>query len=59
MFPNLLCKLDATDRDRCGLESFEPEHRSYSLFDSAMILLDNIVQILAGSYPNAARYRAR
>jgi hypothetical protein len=56
MFPSLVRKLDAANRYRCGLESLEPEHRSYPLFDSTMILLNNIVQILARSYSNAARY---
>jgi hypothetical protein len=59
LFPNLLCKLNAADGYRRCLESLEPEHRPNSLFDSAMILLHNIVQVLAGSYPNAARYRSR
>jgi hypothetical protein len=51
--------LDAANRYRCGLKSFEPEHRQYPLFDSAMILLDNTVQVLAGAYANAARYVSR
>jgi hypothetical protein len=55
MFSNFLSKLDSADRYRSGLESLEPEHRPYPLFDSAMVLLDNIVQVLAGAYPNAAR----
>jgi len=59
MFPNLLRKLDAANRYSCGLESLEPEHRPYPLFDPAMILLDNIVQVLAGAYADAARYLSR
>jgi hypothetical protein len=51
--------LDAANRYRCGLKSLEPEHRPYPLFDSAMILLDNIVQVLAAAYANAARYVSR
>ena len=42
MFPNLLGKLDPANRYSCGLESLEAEHRPYPLFDSAMILLDNM-----------------
>jgi hypothetical protein len=42
VFPDLLRKLDAADRYRCGLKSLEPAHWPYPLFDSAMILLDNI-----------------
>jgi hypothetical protein len=59
MFPDLLRKLDVASRYRRGLKSLEPEHRPYPLFDSAMILLDNIVQVLAASYPNAAHYVSR
>ena len=59
MLPNLLGKLDAADRYRRRLESFESEHRSNPVFNSAMILLHNIVQVLAGSYPTLARYRSR
>ena len=29
------------------------------MFDSAMILLHNIIQVLAGSYSNAMRHRSR
>src|SRR5690242_14160864 len=58
MFANLLYKLDAADRDRCCVESFESEHRSDSVFDSAMILLHNIIQVLAGSYSNTMRHRS-
>jgi hypothetical protein len=56
MFPDLLRKLDAADRYRRGLKSLEPEHRPYPLFDSAMILLDNIVQVLTGAYSNSAQH---
>jgi len=59
MFPNLLRKLDAANRYRCGLELLEPEHRSYPLFDPAMILLDNVVQVLAGAHANSLRYGFR
>jgi hypothetical protein len=59
VFPNPLCKFDAADRYCRCLESFEPEHRPNPLFDSAMILLHDIVQVLAGSYPNPAGHRFR
>ena len=52
MFSNLLCKFDAADRYRRCLESLESEHWPNPLFDSAMILLHKIVQVLAGSYSN-------
>jgi len=42
---------------RC-VESLEAEHRPNPLFDAAMILLHHIVQVLAGPYPNPARYRS-
>ena len=58
MFPNFLRKLDAANRYRSGRESLEPEHRPCPLLDSAMVLLDNIVQVLTGAYSNAARYHS-
>jgi hypothetical protein len=45
VFLNLLCKLDAADRYRCCLESLESEHWLNPLFDSAMTLLHNVVQV--------------
>jgi len=59
LFPNLLCKLDAADRYRRRFKSLEPEHGPNPLFDAAMILLHNVVQVLAGPYPNTACYRSR
>jgi hypothetical protein len=53
MFPNLLCRLDVADRENRRLKSFESQHGSDSVFDSAMILLHHIIQILAGSDSNA------
>jgi hypothetical protein len=52
VFPNLLHKLDVANRYRRSLESLESEHWPNPLFDSAMILLHKIVQVLAGSYSN-------
>jgi hypothetical protein len=37
------------------LESFEPEHRPDSLLYPAMILLDHVVQVFAGSHLYAPR----
>lgn len=58
LFPNLFCKLDAADRYCRWFKSLAPEHRPNPLFDAAMILLHNIVQMLAGPYPYTALYRS-
>jgi hypothetical protein len=50
MFSNFLRQLDSANRYRGSLEWLEPEHRPYPLFDSAVVLLDNIVQVLTGAY---------
>jgi hypothetical protein len=50
---NLLCKLNAADGYRRCLKSLEPKHR----LNATMVLLHNIVQVLAGSYPNTACYQ--
>ncbi len=59
LFPNLLYKLNAGDRYRRRFKSLELEHRPNPLFDAAMILLHNVVQVLGGPYPNTACYRCR
>jgi hypothetical protein len=38
-----------------ALESLQSEHRPNSLFDPAMVLFDNVVQVLAGPDPYSAR----
>ena len=38
--------LNATERDPCRVEAFESQHGSDHAFDSSMILLDRVVQIL-------------
>jgi hypothetical protein len=43
------------ESSRRRLESFEPEHRRDPLLYAPVILLDQIVQIFAGSHLNAAR----
>ena len=55
MFLDFLRQFDAADRYGRRLESLESEHRPDSLRYPAMILLDHVVQILAGSHPYAAR----
>jgi hypothetical protein len=56
LFPNLLCELNAADGYCRCLESLEPEHRPNPLFNSAMILLHNIVQVVPrqNSIPESA-----
>ena len=44
---NHVHRLNAGDEDACAAKDLEPEHRPYDSFDSPMILLDDIVQILA------------
>jgi hypothetical protein len=44
MFLNFLCQLNAADRHGCRLESLESEHRPNSLFDSAMVLFNDVIQ---------------
>jgi hypothetical protein len=55
LFLDFLCQLNAADRHGRRLESLESKHRPDSLLYSAMILLDHVIQILAGSHPYAAR----
>ena len=52
---DLLCQLDTRDRYHRVLESLESEHRPDALFDPAMILLDDVVQLLGGANPYPAR----
>lgn|GEM_PF-4194304 len=58
LFPNFHCKFNTAYRYCRCVESLEPEHRSNPLFDAAMILLHQVVQVLARSYPYTARYRS-
>jgi hypothetical protein len=46
---DLLRQLDSANSDRCVVESFEPERRPDPLFDSPVVLFDEIVQVLARS----------
>jgi hypothetical protein len=55
LFLDFLCQLNAPNRHGRRLESLEPEHRPDSLLYPAMILLDHVVQVFAGSPLYAAR----
>ena len=55
VFLDLLCSLNAPERHGRRLESLESEHRPDALFDPAMILLDDVVQVLGGANPYPAR----
>jgi len=46
---DLLRQLDSANGDSRVVESFEPEHRPNSLFDSSVVLFNEVVQVLAGS----------
>jgi hypothetical protein len=46
---DLLRQLDSANGDGCVVESFEPEHRPNPLFDSAVVLFDEMVRVLARS----------
>jgi hypothetical protein len=48
----------AADRHSRRLESLESEHRPDSLLYPAMIMIDHVVQILAGSHPYPAWQRS-
>src|SRR5579864_4785663 len=44
---DLLRQLDSANGDRRVVESLEPEHRPSPLFDSPVVLFNQVVQILA------------
>jgi hypothetical protein len=46
---DLLRQLDSADGDRRVVESFEPEHRPDPLFDSPVVLFNEVVQVSARS----------
>lgn len=46
---NLFRKLNARDRHRRSIESLESKHRADPLFNPAMVLFDDIVQVFTGS----------
>src|ERR1039457_3586279 len=47
---NAMGQLDASDRDGRVRERLEPSHRRTASLDRPMILLDDVVQILAGPH---------
>src|SRR6516162_11149197 len=51
---DLFRQLDSANGDRRVVESFESQHRPNPLFDSAVVLLDDIVQVLARSHLDSA-----
>src|SRR6516164_1628761 len=52
---DLLRQLDSANGDGRVVESFESQHRPNPLFDSAVVLFHEIVQVLAGSHLDSAR----
>ena len=50
---DLMRELNTGDRDRRALEALEAQHRRTPPLDRAMILLDNVVEVLAASNPHA------
>jgi hypothetical protein len=53
---NLFRKLNAGDRHRRSIESLESKHRADPLLNPAMVLFDDIVQVLTGSNPDSTRH---
>jgi hypothetical protein len=49
VFPDLVSQFDAGDGDRCCRDGLEAVHGQASSLDGSVILLDDVVQILAGS----------
>jgi hypothetical protein len=52
---DLFRQFDSANSDRGVVESFESEHRPNPLFDSPVVLFDEIVQVLARSHFYSAR----
>jgi hypothetical protein len=46
---DLLRQFDSANSDRCVVESLEPENRPSPLFDSPVVLFNEVVQVLARS----------
>ena len=55
LFLDFLYQRDAPNRHRRRLESFEPEHRPEALLYSPVVLLDPIIEVLAGASLHGAR----
>jgi len=58
VFLDFLRQLNAADGNGRRLESLEPEHRPDPLLDPAVVLLNQVIQILAGPDAHALRQRA-
>jgi hypothetical protein len=56
-FANAMHQLDTRNRGRGAPEAFEAEHRVRSRFDVAMVLLDQVVQLLRG--PDIRAFRQK
>src|SRR5215469_10129604 len=52
---DLLRQFDSANRDHRVVELFEPHHRPNPLFDSPVVLFDEMVQVLARSHFYSAR----
>jgi hypothetical protein len=59
MLLNLLRKLNSGDRHSSSIESLESEHGADPLFNPAMVLFDDIVQVSAGPDSYSTRQGAR
>src|ERR1700722_18037024 len=55
---DLLCKFDAPDHHRCRAEALQSQHRAKPLFNSSVVLFDEVVQVFAGPYRHALRQLA-
>jgi hypothetical protein len=52
-------KLNSGDCHSSSIESLESEHWTDPLFNSAMVLFDDIVQVFTGSDPYSTSYGSR
>jgi hypothetical protein len=48
-------RFDATDHHRCRPETLQSQHRAQPLFDSSMVLFDDVVEVFACPYRHALR----
>jgi hypothetical protein len=46
---DLLCQFDATDDYRGGSKALSAQHRTKTLLDSSMVLLDQVVQVFTAA----------
>ncbi len=52
-----MSELDSAQRDRCAVERLEASHSRAPALDSAMILLNQIIQVLAAPHLNELPFR--